>query len=64
MLNPESVAVIAVFLAAQTGALVFFAGAVSVTLKMHARELKALNEFKEEAAETLTILRVREGIES
>ena len=62
-LDPGAIAVLLVFAAMQTGALIFFAGAVTVTLRNHSERLNE-NEAKcEDCSRAIVRLVAREEFE-
>jgi hypothetical protein len=62
-LSPDAIATIVVFIAAQTGALIFFAGVVAFTLKNHDRRLTTNETDCKECRRTVIQLATKEGIE-
>jgi len=48
--NSEAIVTVCIFLAAQTGALIFFCGGVSATLRDHNRRIKAVEEKSDSTA--------------
>jgi len=52
-----------VFVATQTGALIFFAGVVTVTLRGHGERLDKNDEWRDRTERTVIQLATREGIE-
>jgi len=62
-IDQNAVATVVIFIAAQTGALVFFAGMVTVTLRNYGERITKTEERSERTELTLTKLASREGID-
>lgn len=62
-IDQGAVAIIAVFLATQTGALIYFAGAVSATLRSHEKRIDKLESGAEKRAAAVAKLAAKEGVE-
>lgn len=63
MLSPDAIAAVCIFLATQTGALIFFAGVVSWTLRNHDKRLDKNEARCEGCLRVVTQLATKEGIE-
>jgi hypothetical protein len=62
-LDSGSVTTIAVFLAAQTGALIFYAGKLASTVGNHDRRLDKLESTQEKQTPVVAQLAMKEGIQ-